>query len=124
MPGRTITEDHPKEAGRKPPFEENRQKPPASEQQMRTRPDHGEESYIGSGRLRDRVAVITGADSGIGKAVAIACAREGADVLMGYLPEEEEDARDTAQWIEKAGRKALTMPGDIRDERHCRAMID
>ncbi|MBG0567745.1 SDR family oxidoreductase [Actinoplanes aureus] len=98
--------------------------PPGLTSDMPDRPDHGEQSYRGSGRLAGRKAVITGGDSGIGRAVAIAYAREGADVLISYLPEEETDARDTAQWIEKAGRKAVTVPGDIRDEAHCRAIID
>src|ERR1041384_2210909 len=97
---------------------------PGSTSAMPDRPDHGEESYRGSGRLTGRKAVITGGDSGIGRAVAIAYAREGADVLISYLPEEEEDARDTVQWIEKAGRKAVSVPGDIRDEAHCRAIIE
>ncbi|XVV17582.1 SDR family oxidoreductase [Actinoplanes sp. CA-131856] len=91
---------------------------------MPQRPDHGEQSYQGSGRLAGRKAVITGGDSGIGRAVAIAYAREGSDVLISYLPEEEEDARETAQLIEKAGRVAVLVPGDIRDEAHCRAIID
>ncbi|WP_133876722.1 SDR family oxidoreductase [Paractinoplanes brasiliensis] len=91
---------------------------------MPDRPDHGEESYKGSGRLSGRKAVITGGDSGIGRAVAIAFAREGADVLISYLPDEEQDATDTAQLIEKAGQKAVRVPGDIRDEAHCRAVID
>mgnify|MGYP004490519873 CR=1 FL=1 len=91
---------------------------------MPDQPDHGEESYRGTGRLTGRRAVITGGDSGIGRAVAIAYAREGADVLISYLPEEEDDARDTAQLIEKAGRKAVCVPGDIRDEDHCNAIID
>jgi NAD(P)-dependent dehydrogenase (short-subunit alcohol dehydrogenase family) len=91
---------------------------------MPDRPDHGEQTYRGAGRLSGRKAVITGGDSGIGRAVAIAYAREGADVLISYLPEEEPDARDTAQWIEKAGRKAVTVPGDIRDEAHCRTIIE
>src|SRR3954464_16007182 len=82
-------------------------------------PDHGEDSYRGTGRLTGKRAVITGGDSGIGLSVAIAFAREGADVLIAYLPEEEDDARETAQLIEKAGRKAVTVPGDIRDEAHC-----
>nr|WP_308129448.1 SDR family oxidoreductase [Actinoplanes polyasparticus] len=100
------------------------QDPPGSTKAMPDRPDHGEQSYQGSGRLSGRKAVITGGDSGIGRAVAIAYAREGADVLISYLPEEEDDARDTAQYIEKAGRKAVLVPGDIRDESHCRAIID
>src|SRR4051812_3075185 len=91
---------------------------------MDVEPDHGEDSYRGTGRLTGKRAVITGGDSGIGRAVAIAFAREGADVLISYLPEEETDAQDTAQLVEKAGRKAVTVPGDIRDEAHCQAIID
>ena len=83
---------------------------------MEPKPDHGEESYRGSGALSGKAALITGGDSGIGKAVAIAFAREGADVAISYLPEEEEDAQDTAEWIRKAGRKALLLPGDGRSE--------
>lgn len=86
-------------------------------------PDHGEESYTGSGRLTDMRALITGGDSGIGRAVAIAYAREGADVAISYLPEEEEDAADTAGWIEKAGRTALLLPGDVRDEQQSSELV-
>ncbi|MCO8271468.1 SDR family oxidoreductase [Actinoplanes sp. TRM 88003] len=107
-----------------PPLDGGDQQPPGSTEAMPDRPDHGEESYQGSGRLNGRKAVITGGDSGIGRAVAIAYAREGADVLISYLPEEENDARDTAGYIEKAGRKAVLVPGDIRDEAHCRAIVD
>jgi NAD(P)-dependent dehydrogenase (short-subunit alcohol dehydrogenase family) len=103
---------------------EEQMTPPGLTTEMSERPDHGEDSYKGSGRLAGKRAVITGGDSGIGRAVAIAFAREGADVLISYLPEEESDAQDTAQLIEKAGRKAVTVPGDIRDEAHCRAIID
>jgi NAD(P)-dependent dehydrogenase (short-subunit alcohol dehydrogenase family) len=92
--------------------------------QMDDRPDHGEDSYRGSGRLVGRRAVITGGDSGIGRAVAIAFAREGADVLISYLPEEEEDGRETVRLVEEAGRKAVTVPGDIRDPNVCREIID
>ena len=91
---------------------------------MGDEPDHGEESYRGSGRLTGKRALITGGDSGIGRAVAIAFAREGADVLISYLADEEEDARTTAQLIEKAGRKAVTVPGDIRDEGHCTTLVE
>jgi NAD(P)-dependent dehydrogenase (short-subunit alcohol dehydrogenase family) len=91
---------------------------------MNPRADHGEQSYVGLGRLKDRVALITGGDSGIGRAVAIAYAREGADVLISYLPEEESDAQDTCGWIAKAGRRAVALPGDIQDESHCNAMIE
>jgi NAD(P)-dependent dehydrogenase (short-subunit alcohol dehydrogenase family) len=100
------------------------QQPPGLTSAMPDRPDHGEDSYRGSGRLTGRKALITGGDSGIGRAVAIAYAREGADVLLSYLPEEEADARDTAALIEKAGRTAVTVAGDIRDEQHCVDLIE
>jgi NAD(P)-dependent dehydrogenase (short-subunit alcohol dehydrogenase family) len=87
-------------------------------------PDHGERTYRGSGRLEGRRAVITGGDSGIGRAVAIAFAREGADVLVSYLPEEEEDAQETLRWVTDAGRRGVAVPGDIQDEAHCRAIVD
>lgn len=89
-----------------------------------TAPDHGEHTYRGSGRLEGRRAIITGADSGIGRAVAIAFAREGADVVMSYLDEEEADARETAHWVERAGRKAVRVPGDLRSEEHCTALVE
>ncbi len=108
----------------KPELKGGDQQPPGSTAAMPDRPDHGEESYRGSGRLTGRKAVITGGDSGIGRAVAIAYAREGADVLISYLPEEEDDAQETVELIEKAGRRAVTVPGDIRDEAQCRAIID
>jgi NAD(P)-dependent dehydrogenase (short-subunit alcohol dehydrogenase family) len=98
------------------------QKPPGTEDRMEPRPDHGEQSYRGSGRLAGKAAVITGGDSGIGKAVAIAYAREGADVLISYL-DEHEDARDTARRVEDAGRKAVLVPGDLADPAHCRAVV-
>jgi NAD(P)-dependent dehydrogenase (short-subunit alcohol dehydrogenase family) len=91
--------------------------------QMEPRPDHGESSYRGSGRLAGKVAVITGADSGIGRAVAIAFAREGADVIISYL-DEHEDAKETRTWVEAAGRKAVLVPGDLADPAQCRAVID
>jgi NAD(P)-dependent dehydrogenase (short-subunit alcohol dehydrogenase family) len=97
---------------------------PGTTAEMDVEPDHGEDSYRGSGRLTGKRAIITGGDSGIGRAVAIAFAREGADVLIAYLPEEEDDARETAQLVEKAGRKAVTVPGDIRDEKHCTTIIE
>jgi NAD(P)-dependent dehydrogenase (short-subunit alcohol dehydrogenase family) len=97
---------------------------PGLEQDMDLAPDYGVESYRGSGRLEGRKAVITGGDSGIGRAVALAFAREGADVLIAYLPEEEDDARETLRVIEDAGHKAVGVPGDLRDEEHCRAVID
>jgi NAD(P)-dependent dehydrogenase (short-subunit alcohol dehydrogenase family) len=85
-------------------------------------PDHGEHSYKGNGRLEGKVALITGADSGIGKAVAIAFAREGADILISYLSEHE-DAEDTAKWVREAGRKAVVVPGDIKSEEHCKTLV-
>lgn len=86
-------------------------------------PDHGEASYKGSGRLRGKRAIITGGDSGIGRAVALAFAREGADVLISYLSEKE-DAQETKRLVEDAGRKAVLVPGDIQDARHCRKIVD
>lgn len=91
---------------------------------MQDRPDHGEQTYRGTGQLTDRRAVITGGDSGIGRAVAIAYAREGADVMICHLAEEQADADETAEWITKAGRRAVTMVGDIRDERTCTAIVE
>ncbi|MGY1847186.1 SDR family oxidoreductase [Blastococcus sp. SYSU DS1021] len=90
--------------------------------EMDPKPDHGEESYQGSGRLTGKAAVITGGDSGIGRAVAIAFAREGADVLISYL-NEHEDAQDTAKYVEQAGRKCVLVPGDISDRAHCKTII-
>jgi NAD(P)-dependent dehydrogenase (short-subunit alcohol dehydrogenase family) len=104
--------------------EEPRQETPGLTNEMANKPDHGEESYRGHDRLKGKSALITGGDSGIGRAIAIAYAREGADVAIGYLPEEEEDARETERWIRQAGRKALLLPGDITSEQHCRAMIE
>ena len=116
---------NPQEQYRTPEAQQSDQIPhPGGTGQMDDEPDHGEESYRGSGRLTGKRAVITGGDSGIGRAVAIAFAREGADVLISYLPEEEEDARETAKFVEKAGRKALTVVGDIRDEAHCVSIIE
>jgi NAD(P)-dependent dehydrogenase (short-subunit alcohol dehydrogenase family) len=92
--------------------------------EMDETPDHGEESYRGSGRLADRVAVITGGDSGIGRAVALAFAREGADVVLSYLEGEEEDGRRTAQLVEDAGRRAVTVPGDLTSEEVCQQLVD
>jgi NAD(P)-dependent dehydrogenase (short-subunit alcohol dehydrogenase family) len=91
---------------------------------MSPKADHGEESYVGHNRLKDKATIITGGDSGIGRAVAIAFAREGADVLISCLPEEDDDARETAQWIEKAGRRAVIYPADISVERNCQAIVD
>ena len=103
--------------------EETQQKPPGTEQAMRHRPDHGEQTYRGSDRLAGKAAIITGADSGIGKAVAIAFAREGADVLISYLSEHD-DAKDTAQHVENAGRRAVLVAGDLSDPAHCQSIVD
>jgi NAD(P)-dependent dehydrogenase (short-subunit alcohol dehydrogenase family) len=91
---------------------------------MRPAADHGEETYEGLGRLKDRVALITGGDSGIGRAVSLAYAREGADLLISYLPEEEGDALDTADWVKRAGRRVVTHCGDIQNEAHCHTLVD
>jgi len=114
---------NPVEQYEKPPFPKQEQELPGTEQQMNPKPDHGEKSYKGNGRLAGRKAIITGGDSGIGKAVAIAFAREGADVLISYL-NEEEDAKDTCGYIEKAGRKAIQMPGDISEEAQCQKIVE
>jgi NAD(P)-dependent dehydrogenase (short-subunit alcohol dehydrogenase family) len=114
----------PKHAGPKPEHPQKKIDPPGSEAELTPKADHGERTYKGLGRLTDKVALITGGDSGIGRAVAIAFAREGADVLISYLPEEEEDAAETTRWVEDAGRRAVRLPGDIRDEAHCQQMIE
>jgi NAD(P)-dependent dehydrogenase (short-subunit alcohol dehydrogenase family) len=113
----------PTTAYQKPPQPAQQQDMPGETGRMTPRPDHGETSYRGSGRLLDRMAIITGADSGIGRAVAIAFAREGADVLISYY-NEEEDARETGRWVEEAGRRALLVSGDIKDEAHCRKLVE
>jgi hypothetical protein len=114
----------PKHAGPRPEYPQKPIDSPGSDAELTPTADHGETSYRGLGRLTDKVALITGGDSGIGRAVAIAFAREGADVLISYLPQEEQDAQDTVKWVVEAGRTAVTLPGDIRDEAHCRAMVD
>ncbi len=105
-----------------PPFDTPHQPMPGLTRLMNPRPDHGEDSYKGSGRLLDRKAIITGADSGIGRAVALAFAREGADVLVSYL-NEHEDAEETRRLVEDAGRQAVLVPGDISEAAHCRAIV-
>lgn len=106
----------------RPPFPSQKQPMPGHTGAMDPVPDHGERSYKGSGRLRGRKAIITGGDSGIGRAVAIAYAREGADVLISYL-DEHEDAEDTRRLVEEAGRKAIAVAGDIQTADHCRAIV-
>ena len=114
----------PKSAAPKPEYPQEPIEMPGLTSEMTPRPDHGEESYKGLGRLTGRKALITGGDSGIGRAVAIAFAREGADVLISYLPEEEADAQETCKWVTKAGRTAIAVPGDIQHEDHCRRLVD
>lgn len=106
-----------------PPYEEQSQKEPGLAQDMTPKPDHGEQSYRGTGRLVGRRALVTGADSGIGRAVAIAFAREGADVALSYLPSEERDAQQVVQLIKDAGRNAISMPGDLKDEDYCTQLV-
>jgi NAD(P)-dependent dehydrogenase (short-subunit alcohol dehydrogenase family) len=113
----------PKGSGPAPPFDQGKIAYPGAERDMREKPDHGEDSYHGCNRLNGRTALITGGDSGIGRAVALAFAREGADVAISYLPEEEQDAAESARWVKEAGRKVLLLPGDIRDEKRCTDIV-
>jgi len=106
-----------------PNFGEQKLEHPGLEPEMQPKPDYGYETYRGSGRLEGKKAVITGGDSGIGRAVALAFAREGVDVLISYLEEEEPDAQETARVVEEAGRKAVRVPGDVRDEAHCQDIV-
>ncbi len=108
----------------RPPFVHQNQPWPALASKMDPKPDHGETSYKGSGRLMGRKALITGGDSGMGRAAAIAYAREGADVAINYLPQEEPDAREVVALIKKEGRKAVAIPGDLRDENFCKKLVD
>jgi hypothetical protein len=108
----------------KPPFQRQQQEPPGLAGKMVPRPDHGEKSYKGAGRLTGRKALVTGGDSGIGRAAAIAYAREGADVAINYLPVEEPDAREVVELIRAEGRKAVALPGDIREKAFCKQLVD
>ena len=114
---------NPQKRGPTPPFDTGKQAPPGRESDMGPAPDHGEASYRGTGKLTGKVALITGGDSGIGRAVALAFAREGADVVISYL-DEHDDARGAVSSVEEAGRRAIAIPGDITDEAHCRSLVD
>ncbi|MDJ1134533.1 SDR family oxidoreductase [Streptomyces iconiensis] len=116
--------EHPADKHPKPSFPQQEQEPPGDTEQMEPRPDHGERTYRGSGRLRDLRTVITGGDSGIGRAVALAYAREGADVLFSHLPEEASEADETVRLVEDAGRQAIAVPCDIREEAQCRTLVE
>ncbi len=116
MPTSLYTMQDPTKQYPQPPFPHQPQPVPGLEGEMTPKADHGETTYVGSGRLPNRKALVTGGDSGIGKAVAIAFAREGADVAINYLPGEEKDAQETVKLIEAAGRKAFAIPGDLKDE--------
>ncbi len=107
----------------RPPFPSQEQSLPGGDDLLDPKPDHGEESYVGDGRLAGLATIITGADSGIGKAAAIAYAREGADVLISYL-DEGEDARKTVELVEAEGRRAIAVAGDLQDEAHCRRIVE
>jgi NAD(P)-dependent dehydrogenase (short-subunit alcohol dehydrogenase family) len=114
----------PREKYPKPPFQQQSQPWPGLAGRMTPHPDHGETSYVGSGRLKGRTALITGGDSGMGRAAAIAYAREGADVAINYLPAEEADAREVVALIRQAGQKAAPIPGDLREEAFCKRLVE
>lgn len=112
----------PRTAYPQPPFPTPQQSMPGDTAEMDPKPDHGEQSYRGSGRLAGKAVLLTGGDSGIGRAVAIAFAREGADLVISYL-DEHDDAKETASWVEKAGKRAVLVPGDVSSEAHCKELV-
>jgi hypothetical protein len=122
MKANESPQQDPKDRGDKPPFREKPQSSPGRESAMREKPDYGETSYKGAGRLRDKVALVTGADSGIGRAVALAFAREGADVAIAYY-NEHDDAELTARVVREAGRRSILLPGDIADPSLCEEIV-
>src|ERR1700755_3444577 len=115
--------ENPKDKYPPPPFQRQKQRWPGLASKMRPRPDHGEKTYKGSGRLLGRKALITGGDSGMGRGAAIAFAREGADVAINYFPPDHPDADEVVDLIKQAGRKAVTIPGDLRDEKFCLKLV-
>ncbi|MGZ8695052.1 MAG: glucose 1-dehydrogenase [Gaiellaceae bacterium] len=119
----TPTTDDPREAGPKPPFPPQEQEPPGYSSEMQPEPDYGEQTYRGTGKLKDKAALVTGGDSGIGRAVALAYAREGADVLIAYL-EEDDDAAETVRLVRDAGRKGVAVAGDISEREHCLELVE
>ena len=123
MPTDLITPQDPRSQYPGPPTDNEQQSRPAPPQPLQEKPACGARSYPGSGRLAGRKALLTGADSGIGRAAAIAFAREGADVAIGYLPEEQKDAEEVANYIREAGRKAVLLPGDISHEGVCQRLV-
>src|SRR3954464_5708867 len=120
---RCISMQNPASKYPQPPFRKQSQPWPGLASEMDPRPDHGETSYRGTGRLAGRRALITGGDSGMGRAAAIAYAREGADVAINYYPSEEPDAREVIALVSEAGRKGVSIPGDLRDENFCKQMV-
>lgn len=124
MKGNQYTMQDPTTQYEGPKFPSQEQPEPGLAQEMSPKPDHGEESYEGSGRLKGRKALVTGGDSGIGRATAIAFAREGADVVLNYLPEEEADAKEVIGLLQKTGQKVVACPGDISDENFCKQLVD
>jgi len=124
MPDNQRTLQDPRHMYPKPEFDTPMQPEPGLAKKMTPRPDHGEKSYTGTGRLKGRKALVTGGDSGIGRATAIAFAREGADVAITYLPEEESDAREAINVLEATGQKIIALPGDLSDEAFCKQLIE